>query len=70
MSSAGREITERLIGAPRAGTGVTSEPAEPWFLRWYALAAAGAVVVGGGVALALLLARDTPERVTFTLGRN
>jgi hypothetical protein len=43
-----------VVAAPLAA------PDEPLYMRWWVWAAAGAVVVGGGVALGWVLLRDEP----------
>jgi len=63
--AAAAEIAARLLGSDE--TPVVG-PANPWYLRWYTLAAAGAVVVGGAVALAVALSQDSTDRVSFHLG--
>jgi hypothetical protein len=71
IGAAAQLMADRLFGiapaAPPLG-GVEVAPS-PWYLRWYTLAAAGVVVVGGGVALTILLTRNRPETVTYSLGR-
>ena len=69
--TAGQIIADRLFGvgpSPTPLSEVGSAPS-PWYLRWYTLAVAGALVVGGGVALTILLTRDRPDKITFSLGR-
>jgi hypothetical protein len=73
IAASGRIIVDRLFGvAPVAQSPLVpsrdDEPS-PWYLRWYALATAGAVVVGSGVALGILLTRSPPDRITFIWGR-
>ncbi len=60
------EIASRLKGGELLPPAIA--PADPWYLRWHTLAAAGAVVLGGAVALVVALNRDSTERVSFHFG--
>jgi hypothetical protein len=64
-AAAAAELAFRIAGgdlpAPAA-------PPPPWYLRWYTLAAVGAVIVGGGIALGVALYDGDGDRVSFHYG--